>query len=91
MVIAILTVNCGRRHRSLSRPWAVSQHRSTGRFKLQHYVGADAQTLDNPLPRLSNSKSMRRQRNYMYSLKRYRQLATTMVVDFDLKTDPTTD
>jgi HAE1 family hydrophobic/amphiphilic exporter-1 len=56
------------------------------------YVGADAQALEQsvatPIEQQINGVD---NMNYMYSLNATGNSQTTMVVDFDLKTDPNTD
>ena len=56
------------------------------------YVGADAQTLEQAVAtpieqQMSGVDNM----NYMYSLNATANSTTTLIVDFDLKTDPNTD
>src|SRR6202046_5747644 len=59
---------------------------------LATYVGADAQTLEQAVAtpieeQVSGVDNM----NYMYSLNATANQQTTLLVDFDLKTDPNTD
>src|SRR6202035_5877388 len=59
---------------------------------LATYVGADAQTLEQSVAtpieqQVSGVDNM----NYMYSLNATANQQTTLLVDFDLKTDPNTD
>src|ERR1700744_1799082 len=59
---------------------------------LATYVGADAQTLEQavatPLEQQMNGVD---NMNYMYSLNATRNSSTSLIVDFDQKTDPNTD
>src|SRR6202167_4852819 len=59
---------------------------------LATYVGADAQTLEQAVgtpieQQMSGVDNM----NYMYSLNATANSTTTLIVDFDVKTDPNTD
>src|SRR5258706_4879743 len=59
---------------------------------LATYVGADAETLEQSVAtpieqQMSGVDNM----NYMYSLNATANGQTTMIVDFDVKTDPNTD
>src|SRR3984885_13907696 len=59
---------------------------------LATYVGADAQTLEQAVAapieqQMSGVDNM----NYMYSLNATGNSATSLIVDFDVKTDPNTD
>src|SRR6202163_4671352 len=59
---------------------------------LATYVGADAQTLEQSVAtpieqQMSGVDNM----NYMYSLNATGNSQTTLIVDFDVKTDPNTD
>src|SRR6201984_3765498 len=59
---------------------------------LATYVGADAQTLEQSVPppieqQMNGVDNM----NYMYSLNATANSATSLIVDFDVKTDPNTD
>src|ERR1700747_726889 len=59
---------------------------------LAPYVGADAQTIEQSVAtpveqQMSGVDNM----NYMYSLNSTANGQTTMIVDFDVKTDPNTD
>src|SRR6266851_2468186 len=92
MVIAILTVIVGA-VTITSLPVAQFPNIVPPEIQLQaSYVGADAQTLEQsvatPLEQQINGVD---NVNYMYSLNATGNSQTTMVVDFDLKTDPNTD
>src|SRR4029077_19265683 len=59
---------------------------------LATYVGADAQTIEQSVAtpieqQMSGVDNM----NYMYSLNSTADSNTTLIVDFDIKTDPNTD
>jgi HAE1 family hydrophobic/amphiphilic exporter-1 len=92
MVIAILTVIVGA-VTIASLPVAQFPNIVPPEIQLQaSYVGADAQTLEQsvatPIEQQINGVD---NVNYMYSLNATANSQTTMVVDFDLKTDPNTD
>jgi HAE1 family hydrophobic/amphiphilic exporter-1 len=92
MVIAILTVIVGT-VTIVSLPVAQFPNIVPPEIQLQaNYVGADAQTLEQsvatPIEQQINGVDGM---NYMYSLNATANSQTTMVVDFDLKTDPNTD
>jgi HAE1 family hydrophobic/amphiphilic exporter-1 len=92
MVIAILTVIVGA-ITIVSLPVAQFPNIVPPEIQLQaSYVGADAQTLEQsvatPIEQQINGVD---NVNYMYSLNATANSQTTMVVDFDLKTDPNTD
>ena len=92
MVIAILTVIVGA-VTIVSLPVAQFPNIVPPEIQLQaNYVGADAQTLEQsvatPIEQQINGVDGM---NYMYSLNATANSQTTMVVDFDLKTDPNTD
>src|SRR6266436_2899409 len=92
MVIAILTVIVGA-VTITSLPVAQFPNIVPPEIQLQaSYVGADAQTLEQsvatPIEQQINGVD---NVNYMYSLNATGNSQTTMVVDFDLKTDPNTD
>jgi len=92
MVIAILTVIVGAVS-IVSLPVAQFPNIVPPEIQLQaSYVGADAQTLEQsvatPIEQQINGVD---NVNYMYSLNATGNSQTTMVVDFDLKTDPNTD
>jgi len=92
MVIAILTVIVGA-VTIISLPVAQFPNIVPPEIQLQaSYVGADAQTLEQsvatPIEQQINGVD---NVNYMYSLNATANSQTTMVVDFDLKTDPNTD
>src|ERR1700719_3177331 len=92
MVIAILTLIVGA-ITIVSLPVAQFPNIVPPEIQLQaSYVGADAQTLEQsvatPIEQQINGVD---NVNYMYSLNATANSQTTMVVDFDLKTDPNTD
>src|SRR5437016_6072902 len=92
MVIAILTVIVGA-VTITSLPVAQFPNIVPPEIQLQaSYVGADAQTLEQsvatPIEQQINGVD---NVNYMYSLNATANSQTTMVVNFDLKTDPNTD
>ena len=92
MVIAILTVIVGA-VTITSLPVAQFPNIVPPEIQLQaSYVGADAQTLEQsvatPIEQQINGVD---NVNYMYSLNATGNSQTTMVVDFDLETDPNTD
>src|SRR6202045_349667 len=92
MVIAILTVIVGA-VTIASLPVAQFPNIVPPEIQLQaSYVGADAQALEQsvatPIEQQINGVD---NMNYMYSLNATGNSQTTMVVDFDLKTDPNTD
>jgi len=92
MVIAILTVILGA-ITIATLPVAQFPNIVPPEIQLQaSYVGADAQTLEQsvatPIEQQINGVD---NVNYMYSLNATANSQTTMVVDFDLKTDPNTD
>jgi hydrophobe/amphiphile efflux-1 (HAE1) family protein len=92
MVIAILTVIVGA-ITIVSLPVAQFPNIVPPEIQLQaSYVGADAQALEQsvatPIEQQINGVD---NMNYMYSLNATANSQTTMVVDFDLKTDPNTD
>ncbi len=92
MVIAILMVIVGA-VTITSLPVAQFPNIVPPEIQLQaSYVGADAQTLEQsvatPIEQQINGVD---NMNYMYSLNATGNSQTTMVVDFDLKTDPNTD
>src|SRR6202046_1576587 len=92
MVIAILTVIVGAVTIAVL-PVAQFPNIVPPEIQLQaSYVGADAQTLEQsvatPIEQQINGVD---NMNYMYSLNATGNSQTTMVVDFDLKTDPNTD
>ncbi|MGA7636868.1 MAG: multidrug efflux RND transporter permease subunit [Candidatus Acidiferrales bacterium] len=92
MVIAILMVIVGI-VTIVSLPVAQFPNIVPPEIQLQaSYVGADARTLEQsvatPIEQQINGVD---NMNYMYSLNATANSQTTMVVDFDLKTDPNTD
>jgi HAE1 family hydrophobic/amphiphilic exporter-1 len=92
MVIAILMVIVGA-VTITSLPVAQFPNIVPPEIQLQaNYVGADAQTLEQsvatPIEQQMNGVD---NVNYMYSLNATANSQTTMVVDFDVKTDPNTD
>ncbi len=92
MVIAILTVIVGA-VTIASLPVAQFPNIVPPEIQLQaNYVGADAQTLEQsvatPIEQQINGVD---NMNYMYSLNATGNSQTTLVVDFDVKSDPNTD
>src|SRR6202171_1324909 len=92
MVIAILTVILGA-VTIAALPVAQFPNIVPPEIQLQaNYVGADAQTLEQsvatPIEQEVNGVD---NMNYMYSLNATGNSQTTMVVNFDVKTDPNTD
>jgi HAE1 family hydrophobic/amphiphilic exporter-1 len=92
MVIAILTVIIGA-VAITSLPVAQFPNIAPPEVQIQAtYVGADAETLEQSVAtpieqQMSGVDNM----NYMYSLNATANGQTTMIVDFDVKTDPNTD
>src|ERR1700675_2470728 len=92
MVIAILTVIIGA-VTIASLPVAQFPNIVPPEVQIQAtYVGADAQTLEQSVAtpieqQMSGVDNM----NYMYSLNATANGQTTMIVDFDVKTDPNQD
>src|ERR1700680_4098547 len=92
MVIAILTVIIGA-VTITSLPVAQFPNIAPPEVQIQAtYVGADAETLEQSVAtpieqQMSGVDNM----NYMYSLNATANGQTTMIVDFDVKTDPNTD
>src|ERR1700733_11476792 len=91
MVIAILTVIVGG-ITLVSLPIAQFPNIVPPEIQLQaSYVGADAETLEQsvatPIEQQINGVD---NMDYMYSLNATANSQTTMIVDFDLKTDPNT-
>src|SRR5580692_10789897 len=92
MVIAILTVIVGGVTLA-SLPIAQFPNIVPPEIQLQaSYVGADAETLEQsvatPIEQQINGVD---NMDYMYSLNATANSQTTMIVDFDVKTDPNTD
>src|ERR1700681_3067462 len=92
MVIAILMVIVGA-VTIASLPVAQFPNIVPPEIQLQaSYVGADAQTLEQSVAtRIEQQINGVDNMDYMYSLNATGNSQTTMVVDFDLKTDPNTD
>jgi hydrophobic/amphiphilic exporter-1 (mainly G- bacteria), HAE1 family len=92
IVIAILTVIVGAISIA-TLPVALFPNIAPPEIRLQaNYPGADAQTLEQAVAtpieqQVSGVDNM----NYMYSLNATANQQTTLLVDFDLKTDPNTD
>jgi len=92
IVIAILTVIVGAISFA-TLPVALFPNIAPPEIRLQaNYPGADAQTLEQAVAtpieqQVSGVDNM----NYMYSLNATANQQTTLLVDFDLKTDPNTD
>src|ERR1700687_3628404 len=92
MVIAILTVIIGA-VTITSLPVAQFPNIAPPEVQIQAtYVGADAETLEQSVAtpieqQMSGVDNM----NYMYSLNATANGQTTMIIDFDVKTDPNTD
>ena len=92
MVISIVTVLVGA-ITILSLPIAQFPNITPPEIQiLATYVGADAQTLEQavatPIEQQMNGVD---NMNYMYSLNATANSNTTLVVDFDVKTNPNTD
>src|ERR671931_929651 len=92
MVIAIITVIVGALT-ILGLPVAQFPNIAPPEIQvLATYVGADAQTLEQAVAtpieqQMSGVDNM----NYMYSLNATGDSSTTLIVNFDVKTDPNTD
>jgi HAE1 family hydrophobic/amphiphilic exporter-1 len=92
MVIAILTVIIGA-VTITSLPIAQFPNIAPPEVQIQAtYVGADAETLEQSVATpIEQQMSGVDHMNYMYSLNATANGQTTMIIDFDVKTDPNTD
>ena len=93
MVISIIMVIVGGALPSLGLPVAQFPEIAPPEIQIQAtYVGADAQTIEQSVAtpieqQMSGVDNM----NYMYSLNATANSTMSLIVDFDVKTDPNTD